>query len=84
MTSVGPLTIPAHNRDQAEYLVRSRAQQRGVNLQEVVVEASGTGTWAVTVSVDDDETAQLAAAALDQDTTVMHFRNHPHRQQPKA
>ena len=84
MTSVGPLTIPAHNREQAEYLVRSRAQQRGVNLKDVVVEDAGTGTWAVTVSVDDDEESQQAAAALDQDTTVMHFRNHPHRQRPEG
>ena len=84
MTSVGPLTIPAHNRDQAEYLIRSRAQQRGVKLNDVVIEDSGTGTWAVTVSVDDDEAAQLAAASLEEDTTVMHFRNHPHRPRPEA
>ena len=84
MTHVGPLTITARNRDQAEYLVRSRAQQRGVSLNDVVVEDSGSGTWAVTVSVDDDEAARLAAAALDEDTTVMHFRNHPHRQRPEA
>ena len=84
MTHVGPLTVTARNRDQAEYLVRSRAQQRGVSLNDVVVEDSGSGTWAVTVSVDDDEAARLAAAALDEDTTVMHFRNHPHRQQPEA
>lgn len=79
MTSVGPLTIAAHNQEQAEYIVRSRAQQRGIALKDVVVEDAGTGSWFVTVTVDDDDAARLAAAALDQDTTVMHFRNHPHR-----
>lgn len=84
MTHVGPLTIPARNRDQAEYLVRSRAQQRGVRLKDVVVEEAGSGTWAVTLSVEDDDAARLAAAALDEDTTVMHFRTHPHRSSPEA
>jgi len=79
MTQVGPLTITAHNRAQAEYLVRSRAQQRGIDLRSVEVEDAGTGIWFVTVAVDDDAAAQIAAAALDEDTTVMHFRNHPHR-----
>jgi len=79
MTQVGPLTIPAHNRAQAEYLVRSRAQQRGIDLRSVEVEDAGTGVWFVTVTVDDDAAAGIAAAALDEDTTVMHFRNHPHR-----
>jgi len=84
MTHVGPLTITARNREQAEYLVRSRAQQRGVTLDDVVVEDAGSGTWAVTLSVGDEDAARLAAAALDEDTTVMHFRNHPHRQPPEA
>lgn len=79
MTTVGPLTIAAHNREQAEYIVRSRAQQRGIVLQELVVEDAGTGSWFVTVTVADDDAAKLAAAALDEDTTVMHFRAHPHR-----
>lgn len=79
MTQVGPLTITAHNRAQAEYLVRSRAQQRGIDLRSVEVEDAGTGIWFVTVTVDDDAAAGIAAAALDEDTTVMHFRNHPHR-----
>lgn len=83
MTQVGPLTIPAHNGAQAEYLVRSRAQQRGITLRTVEVEDAGTGTWFVTVTVDDDDAARIAAAALDEDTTVMHFRNHPHRSPPE-
>jgi len=79
VTQVGPLTITAHNGAQAEYLVRSRAQQRGIELRGVEVEDAGTGTWFVTVTVEDDAAARIAAAALDEDTTVMHFRNHPHR-----
>jgi hypothetical protein len=82
VTDVGPLTITARNRDQAEYLVRSRAQQRGITLRDVVVEDGGVGTWAVTVTVDDGAAARVAAAALDEDTNVMHFRNHPHRSGP--
>lgn len=83
MTQVGPMTITAHNRAQAEYLVRTRAQQRGVDLRGVEVEDAGTGAWFVTVTVDDDAAARIAAAALDEDTTVMHFRNHPHRSRPE-
>ena len=51
---------------------------------ESVVEEAGSGTWAVTLSVEDDDAARLAAAALDEDTTVMHFRTHPHRSSPEA
>jgi hypothetical protein len=79
MAQVGPLTITARNEAQAEYLVRSRAQQRGVSVQAVDVSDAGTGLWFVTVTVDDEDAARLTAAALDEDTTVMHFRNHPHR-----
>ena len=84
MIKVGPLTITAHNAAQAEYLVRSRAQQRGLSIGDLDVEDAGTGTWAVTVSVDDDDAARIASAALDQDTAVMHFRNHPHRPRPEG
>jgi hypothetical protein len=83
-TQVGPMTIAAHNSAQAEYLVRSRAQQRGVNVRDISIEDAGTGSWFVTVTVDDEDAARLAEAALDQDTTVMHFRNHPHRSPPES
>lgn len=79
MAELGPLTITARNRDQAEYLVRSRAQQRGVNIREVEVAEAGPGAWFVTVTVDDPDMAGLASAALDEDTQVLHFRNHPSR-----
>jgi len=76
---LGPLTITARNSAQAEYLVRSRAQQRGVHVQGIEVTEAGVGAWFVTVTVDDDDAEKLAAAALDEDTQVLHFRNHPPR-----
>jgi hypothetical protein len=76
---LGPLTITARNRDQAEYLVRSRAQQRGVSIRRVDIAEAGPGAWFVTVTVDDRDVAGLAEAALDEDTQVLHFRNHPSR-----
>ena len=79
MAVIGPLTVTARNAAQAEYLVRTRAQQRGVNIQEITVEDGGTGAWFVTVTVDDSDAERLAAAALDEDTQVLHFRNHPSR-----
>ena len=79
MPELGPLTIMARNRDQAEYLVTSRAQQRGVTIRRVEVAEAGPGAWFVTVTVDDRDVASLAAAALDEDTQVLHFRNHPSR-----
>lgn len=79
MPELGPLTITARNREQAEYLVRSRAQQRGVHVQSVELTEAGAGAWFVTVTVADDDAEKLAAAALDEDTQVLHFRNHPPR-----
>ena len=76
MTQLGPLTITARNRDQALYLVRSRAEQRGVRLLEIEATEGGTGAWSVTVTVSDDDAAKLAAAQLDQDTQVLHFSSH--------
>jgi len=76
---LGPLTITAHNRDQAEYLVRSRAQQRGVSVQGIDVAPAGPGAWLVTIDVADTDAELLAAAALEEDTQVLHFRSHPPR-----
>lgn len=75
MTEVGPLMIAARNAGHAEYIVRSRAEQRGVHLTSVEV-ASGQGDmWVVTVEVSDP--AELPAAAdLAEDTTVLHFDSH--------
>lgn len=79
MPELGPLTVAAHTRDQAEYLIRSRAEQRGIRLKSLQVSDGGHDVWSVTVVVEDDDVEKLATAALDQDTQVMHFRNHPHR-----
>jgi hypothetical protein len=76
---LGPRTITARNREQAEYLVRSRAQQRGVDVRAVDISEAGVGAWSVTVTVADADAEKLAAAALDEDTQVLHFRNHPPR-----
>ena len=70
MAVIGPLTITARNRDQAEYLVRSRAEQRGVDVRQVDVSAAGGSAWLVTVVVADAEVAGAEAAHLDEDTQV--------------
>ena len=77
MADVGPMTITARNAGQAEYLIRTRAQQRGVDVRDVVVEDAGGGAWFVTVRVDESDAAKVAAAALGEDTQVMHLRTHP-------
>jgi hypothetical protein len=76
---LGPLTIAAHTRGQAEYLIRSRAEQRGIKLLGLEVSDAGHDVWSVTVDVEDEDVEKLAMAALDQDTQVLHFRDHPHR-----
>ena len=83
MAHVVTLTLNAHNRDQAEYLVRSRAQQRGVDVLGIDIAAAGPGAWTVELSVDDADTARLVAAALDEDTQVLHFRSHRTRGHPQ-
>lgn len=76
---LGPLTLAAHTREQAEYLIRSRAEQRGIRLRGLEVSNAGHDVWSITVVVEDEDVEKLAMAALDQDTQVLHFRNHPHR-----
>jgi hypothetical protein len=71
MPELGPLTITARNQAQAEYLVRSRAEQRGVTVSKVNASEAGPGAWAVTLTVDD--VALAAAALLDEDTQVFHI-----------
>jgi hypothetical protein len=69
-----PLLITAHNAEHAEYLVRSRAEQRGVTLTHLDVADGSGGMWVVNVEVDSSQAA--AAARLGDDTTVLHFDNH--------
>jgi len=76
MAQLGPLTITARNRDQAEYLVRSRAEQRGITVRSVEVSDAGAGGWYVTVTIDDADTDKAVGALLDEDTQVLHLRSH--------
>jgi len=71
MPELAPLRITARNRDQAEYLVRSQAEQRGVEVTEVDVSPAGTGVWLVTVTVTDDEKGR--SARLGEDTQALHL-----------
>jgi hypothetical protein len=80
MAELGPWMITARNREQAEYLVRSRAEQRGVDLGGVEVSGGSGGMWLVTVTVDDIAAAE--AAQLTQDTQVLHVNGHPSRRTP--
>jgi hypothetical protein len=72
MAQLGPWLITAHNAAQAEYLVRSRAEQRGVEISEVEVSGGEGGMWLVTVTVTDSET-DGEAARLAEDTQVIHL-----------
>jgi hypothetical protein len=72
MPQLGPWLITAHNAAQAEYLVRSRAEQRGVEISEVEVSGGEGGMWLVTVTVTDSET-EAEAARLAEDTQVIHL-----------
>jgi hypothetical protein len=73
MAELGPWMITAHNKEQAEYLVRSRAEQRGVDVSRIEV-SGGTGDmWLVTVTVADAEAAE--AAQLAEDTQVLHLKS---------
>ena len=74
MAEVGPFAITARNAAQAEYVVRSRAEQRGVKVQSLEVSESGPGSWLVTVTVADGDADKLTDAHLDEDTQVLHFR----------
>jgi hypothetical protein len=72
MAELGPLMITAHNADQAEYLVRSRAEQRGIEVSRIEVSGGDAGMWLVTVTVAD--AAQIGAATrLGDDTRALHL-----------
>jgi hypothetical protein len=73
MAELGPWMITAHNKEQAEYLVRSRAEQRGVDVSRIDVSGGSGGMWLVTVTVADPESAE--AARLGEDTQVLHLHS---------
>ena len=74
MARLVPLSILARNADQAEYLVLSRAEQRGVSVEHIDVSALGGAVWLVSVSVTDADVAKIEAAHLDEDTGVFQLR----------
>jgi hypothetical protein len=81
MAELGPWMITARNREHAEYLVRSRAEQRGVDVSRVDVSGGDGGMWLVSVIVTDSVEAG-EAARLGDDTQVLHFDNHRARDVP--
>jgi hypothetical protein len=74
MAEVGPFAITARNAAQAEYLARSRAEQRGVRIESIGVTDGGNGAWSVTITVSDDDVDKLTEAHVEEDTQVLHFR----------
>ncbi len=64
--------ITARTREQAEYVVRSRAEQRGVHLTELDVSGGDNGMWAVRVVVTEPSEVAEAARLAD-DTGVIHL-----------
>lgn len=74
MARVGPFSLTARNRDQAEYLVRSRAEQRGITVNDLELSDDGAGTWLVTLSVAEEQRG--SAGMLGEDTQVLHMNFH--------
>lgn len=83
MAELGPWMITAHNKEQAEYLVRSRAEQRGVHVSRIDVSGGDGGMWLVSVTVTDNAEA-ANEARLGDDTQVLHFETHRERARPPA
>lgn len=75
MAELGPWLITARSKAHAEYLVLSRAEQRGVHVEQVEATGGENDMWQVTVSIT--ESAEVGQAArLGDDTQVLHFDNH--------
>jgi hypothetical protein len=72
MADLGPWMITAHNAAHAEYLVRSRAEQRGVTIDSLEVTGGDGGLWRVSV-VAKDSPEVGEAARLGDDTAVLHL-----------
>jgi acyl dehydratase len=81
MAELGPWMITARNREHAEYLIRSRAEQRGVTIDEVDVSGGEGGMWRVSAVVTGSAEAG-AAARLGEDTQVIHLDTHRARRTP--
>jgi hypothetical protein len=82
MAELGPWMITAHNADQAEYLVRSRAEQRGIEISAVDVSGGDGGMWRVTATTTAEDQADVNAARLGEDTQLLHLDIRGVRQPP--
>jgi hypothetical protein len=67
--------ITARNQAHAEYLVRSRAEQRGVHVSRIDVSGGDGGMWIVSAEIDESEEVGQAAR-LGDDTAVLHLDTH--------
>jgi hypothetical protein len=76
MADLGPWLVTARSAEHAEYLIRSRAEQRGVRIADVAA-TGGPHMWEVTATSDDKDAA--AAASLGDDTGVLHVDGHSSR-----
>lgn len=75
MADLGPWMITARSAEHAEYLMRSRAEQRGLHVTSVTVADGGGAMWSVAVTVEEpDDVAN--AARLNDDTQVLHLDTH--------
>jgi hypothetical protein len=75
MAELGPWMITAHNKEHAEYLIRSRAEQRGLHVTDVEVSGGTGGMWLVGVTVTESAEAG-DAARIGEDTQVLHLGIH--------
>jgi len=79
MAKLGPWMITARNQAHAEYLLRSRAEQRGVHVKSLEVSGGEGGMWTVSAEIEEPEEVGQAAR-LGDDTAVL--RLDPRRLQP--
>jgi hypothetical protein len=75
MAELGPWLITARSKEHAEYLVLSRAEQRGLHVERVEATGGSGDMWEVTATVKEDAEAGQAAR-LGDDTQVLHFDTH--------
>jgi hypothetical protein len=75
MAQLGPWMITARNQQHAEYLIRSRAEQRGLHVESVEASGGDADMWSVSVVVTEDEDVGKAAQ-LGDDTQVFHLDTH--------
>lgn len=75
MADLGPWLITARSKEHAEYLVLSRAEQRGLHVEHIEATGGDGDMWQVTATVTEDAEAGQAAR-LGDDTQVLHLDLH--------